>query len=108
MALVNDNLKNIYEKIPASRCKEGCFECCKNMIQFTNAEEAAMGGYEYNGICSHLINGKCTVHDARPFVCRIFGTSEILRCENCIPDKFLSKKETLDIVKEYALMRKNS
>ena len=103
---MNDELEKIYAKIPASHCKEGCFECCRNMIQFSAEEEAAMGGYEYNSVCSHLVEGKCTVYESRPFVCRIFGTSEILKCEDCIPDRFLDINETQDVVKEYSALRK--
>ena len=102
-----DKLKEIYAKIPQSKCENGCFECCKNLIQFSEEEKSRMGGYEYNGVCSHLVDGKCTVYDSRPLVCRIFGTSEILRCDSCEPEGFLGKEETLEIMKEYAQLRKN-
>lgn len=50
--------------------------------------------------------GKCSIYENRPFVCRIFGTSEILRCDNCTPERFLSEKETEELVHQYVLIRK--
>ena len=99
-------LFNIYEKIPYSVCKNECHKCCTNIIQFTPSEKAAMGGYEYKGKCSTLIDGKCSIYENCPFVWSIFGTSEILRCDNCIPERFLSEKETEELVHEYVLIKK--
>ena len=94
----------LYKKIPESKCDSQCTKCCTNIIQFTPSEKAAMGGYEYNGKGSHLIMGN--VLYTKIFVCRIFGTSEILRCDNCTPERFLSEKETEELVHQYVLIRK--
>ena len=94
-------IKKLYEKIPPSMCKFGCSKCCTNMIQFTPSEEKMMGGYEWNNQCSHLIGGKCSIYDRRPLVCRIYGTSDMFRCEGCTADKYLSEKETMEIIHEY-------
>lgn len=99
-------LKALYDKIPKSTCKQGCFRCCADIIQFTKTELVAMGGYEYRGKCSHLVNGRCSVYENRPFVCRIYGVSEILRCENCTPDYYLTKEETLKLIHDYDLLLK--
>lgn len=98
-------ISKIYEKIPHSKCKKGCFHCCTNMIQFTPSELKAMGGYEYNGVCSHLKDGKCSIYENRPFVCRIYGTSELLKCDNCSPKKFLNEQETIELVHQYTLLK---
>ncbi len=75
--------EEIYSKIPKSTCKEGCFRCCTNVVQFTPSELKACGGeYECKGVCNFLKDGKCTVYETRPFVCRIYGTSEILSCDD--------------------------
>lgn len=97
---------DIYLKIPNSKCKNGCFRCCTNMIQYTQKELKAMGGYDYDGICSHLSDGKCSIYENRPFVCRIYGTSEILKCDDCVPERFLSETETLELVHQYTLLLK--
>lgn len=99
------NESELYSKIPKSQCKKGCYKCCTNMIQFTTAELNAMGGYAYNGVCSHLIDGMCSIYEQRPFVCRIFGTSEIMKCENCVPSRYLNEEETKLLVHEYVLMK---
>ena len=93
--------EKLYEQIPASTCKDGCFECCTNMIQFMPAEEANMGGYTYTGKCNHLVDGKCTIYTRRPFVCRIFGSSSIMSCEGCTPERYLSEEETRRLFREY-------
>lgn len=76
------------------------------MIQLTETEKRNIGGYEYNGACPHLTDGKCTVYEKRPLVCRIYGTSELLMCKDCIATELLSKEDTLRIMREYTLMLK--
>lgn len=101
-----DKLLDIYKKIPDSVCKKNCFECCTNSIQFTKSEEKAMGGYSFDGKCSHLIDGKCTVYECRPFVCRIYGSSELFKCENCVPERYLTPEETDRLVHEYVSIKR--
>lgn len=98
-------IKELYEKISASICKSGCSKCCRDIIQFSPSEEKSMGGYEWNGQCSHLFHGRCTIYNKRPFLCRIFGTSELLQCENCKPEKYLSEEETVKILHAYSVFR---
>ena len=103
------HLKELYPKIPKSSCKEGCFACCTNSVQYTPSESEAMGGYSYDEgrmMCSHLIDGKCSVYESRPFVCRLYGTSELLKCENCTPERFLAPKETNELVHQYVLIKR--
>lgn len=100
-----DIIKELYKSLPKSVCKEGCSKCCSDMIQFSPSEEKRMGGYEWNGKCSHLIDGKCSVYENRPFVCRLFGTSDMLTCEGCTPERYLTEEETIKIVHEYTLCR---
>lgn len=98
--------EKLYKKIPASKCKDGCFECCINMIQFHPEEEKNMGGYDYKNKCPHLVDGKCNIYLKRPFVCRIYGSSEILSCKDCVPDRYLTKSETLSLLHEYSKLNK--
>ncbi len=99
--------EEIYSKIPKSTCKEGCFRCCTNVVQFTPSELKACGGeYECKGVCNFLKDGKCTVYETRPFVCRIYGTSEILSCDDCTPERFLTEEETTELVHRYVTLKK--
>lgn len=91
----------LYGRIPETKCKEGCHKCCSNIIQFTPSEERMMGGYSWDGKCGHLQDGKCSTYENRPFVCRLYGASELLVCEDCVPERLLSEDETLAIVREY-------
>jgi len=100
-------IQKLYEKIPKSSCKEGCFLCCYNSVQMADEEMQRMGGYEYSGKCSHLIDCKCTVYPVRPFVCRIFGSSILMKCDDCIPERFLGENETKEIIKEYTRLMRN-
>ena len=94
-------IKNLYEQIPASVCRSDCSKCCKDMIQFSTSEEKNMGGYVWDGKCSHLQNGRCSIYQNRPFVCRLYGTSAMLTCEGCTPERLLSVEDTLSLVREY-------
>ncbi len=98
--------EEIYSKIPKSKCKEGCFKCCTNVVQFTPSELKACGGeYKCEGVCNFLKDGMCTVYDTRPFVCRIYGTSEILQCDDCTPERFLTEEETTELVHQYVMLK---
>ncbi|HPT84397.1 MAG TPA: hypothetical protein PK778_00160 [Bacillota bacterium] len=98
-------IKALYARIPSSTCKAGCDKCCRNIIQFSPSEEAMMGGYSFDGKCGHLSGGRCAVYENRPLVCRIYGTSELLVCEGCKPERLLSEEETLELLREYNKIR---
>lgn len=67
-----------------------------------------MGGYSYDpehAICTHLIDGKCSVYEKRPFICRLYGASELLKCEHCTSERYLSEQETTDLVHAYVRIK---
>lgn len=99
--------EEIYAKIPQTHCSDSCYKCCTNIVQFSRSEEEAMGGYEWNGKCSHLVDGKCSVYENRPFVCRIFGASVLFKCDDCMCDEPLGEDETRKLVHEYISMKKS-
>ena len=99
-------IQKLYLHIPKSVCKDGCFECCTNIVQFAKEEAERAGEYKYDGVCSFLgDDNKCGVYDARPMVCRIYGTSEIMQCDDCEPERYLTEQETRDIIREYAKIK---
>ena len=55
--MLSSEILEIYEKIPRSKCKEGCSKCCTNVIQFSPSELAHMGSYANDGCCSHCVDG---------------------------------------------------
>ncbi|MCL2063288.1 MAG: hypothetical protein FWG98_02815 [Candidatus Cloacimonetes bacterium] len=99
-------IQKLYRLIPQSICKEGCADCCKDIIQVAPEENDRMGGYQWSGGCIFLKDNQCSVHDRRAFICRLFGTSEIMKCSNCIPERYLSETETKDIINNYVMIKK--
>ena len=60
-----------------------------------------MGSYANDGCCSYCVDGKCAIYEKRPFICRIYGTSELLVCEDCEPERYLTAEETTELVHIY-------
>jgi len=57
-----------------------------------------------DGTCVYLKDGKCSVYEIRPHVCRIYGTDpEVLPCEYLYPEKANKTVEemTKSILKKY-------
>lgn len=99
-------MQKLYDKIPASVCKKGCFDCCGNVVQFAPEELSRAGEYALkNGKCVFLTDKGCSIYENRPFVCRLFGTSEIASCAGCVPERFLSREETLALSGAYAKLK---
>ncbi len=95
-------IRKLYDKLPHTECEAGCFRCCVNSIQMSQSEREAIGGYDWKGRCPKLgEDGRCTVYDSRPLVCRLYGASELLSCEGCKCAEPLTEEETLDILRRY-------
>lgn len=44
--------------------------------------------------CALLKNGRCTVYDRRPLICRLWGLTPAMRCPHgCIPERWVSDKD---------------
>ena len=73
-------LERLIPQVP-DRCPAGCSECCGP--QFLSAVEATRMGLEgskHTGCtktfnCALLTSGGCSVYENRPFVCKLFGTT---------------------------------
>jgi Fe-S-cluster containining protein len=52
--------------------------------------------------CPALVDGRCSVYDVRPTICRLYGASEDFRCEHgCMPvGGFLTAAEGRSILAE--------
>lgn len=125
-------LQEIFNSLPTIECKGLCSDSCgtfhispaemANISKFVNehnqpwhqflsrvdaitkALDHTMNHAEGCGCfkCPYLENGKCTIYDARPLICRLWGVSEGLGCSyGCkINGKKLSKKEAHAILDE--------
>lgn len=80
--------------LPPMQCDEGCGECC-GMVPVTETEFQRVARYvkekgivpvehtndgEGYGTCPVYIDGKCSVYEVRPLICRVFGHAEGLPC----------------------------
>lgn len=86
-----------WAKVPAMHCKGLCQDSC-GPIEASSAERAllaergielpdiavALSDDEY--VCPALVDGRCTVHDVRPVLCRLWGAVEEMPCPwGCVP-----------------------
>ena len=99
-------IQRLYEKIPGFECIPGCTQCCENYIQSAPEERLRAPLLDDGAICAYIQDSRCAAHDVRPFVCRIFGGSEMLVCPHgCGPEKLLTKQETIDLLNEYITIK---
>lgn len=96
-------LDDLLKAVPAFTCKEGCSDCCgmvpMSRLEWKRIQERTglKSQFDENGHCALLKDGKCSVYDIRPAVCRIFGTSEHprLTCPHgCRSEQLLSITQT--------------
>lgn len=101
-----EKLHAIYKQIPTVKCKEGCSECC-GIVPFLDIEWNKLDNPKkpwFTGTtCNFLKDGKCSIYDNRPFMCRLFATCDeepLLRCPFKKPSKLLLSKEKSQHLKE--------
>lgn len=101
-------IQKLYDKIPSFKCKDGCFDCCDNQIQFAPEEEKRAGGFCYTErLCPHIKDNRCSVYLDRAFICRIYGASEIMPCPHGYkPNNPLNEEETYSLLREYLKLKK--
>lgn len=110
-------IKALYARIPAMKdCKGLCMDSCtviptvpleKKLIEkklgFALEPRAAILN---NGLlrCSALTGeGKCSVYEMRPMICRAFGAVDhtLLRCDHgCVPVRWMDNNEFREIMLE--------
>lgn len=104
--LIN-RLEAVYAKVPKIECKQLCHAYC-GPIAMSRLEwvrwKAAHGGEPQprsDLTCPALECGICTVYEARPMICRLWGTTPELACPHgCVPERWLSDKEAHQLLDE--------
>jgi uncharacterized protein len=112
------DMRKLWEEIPASRCKGRCQQAC-GPIDMTPLEREILSRHVFGkfpsgsklleecladpqGFHCPLLSpdGKCSAYDDRPTVCRLYGSEETLRCEwGCEPvDGLLTNEEGHEII----------
>lgn len=106
-------LNEAYATLPPIPCKGLCWESCASIcvteVEVLNIEEATGQRVETiqvpfsadadrthmlaptsAGTCPHLQLRRCSIHTARPLICRVFGVAEGLRCPHgCVPERVI-------------------
>ena len=53
--------------------------------------------------CPMLDNGRCSVYDIRPMICRLWGIVETMLCHHgCKPDRVLTAEEGFEFLQRAA------
>lgn len=101
-------IEEIYEEIPnVPGCTGACATACGPIVMFTEEwkrVKRAAGGRSVRYVKGSLScpmlssSGRCTVYTARPYICRLWGTTEVLACpEGCQPERWLTRDEAHEI-----------
>lgn len=100
-------LEEIYAEIPEiPDCSGGCAVACGPIAMFKGEWERVKRSKGHTPklapgslTCPMLSpTGRCTVYTVRPFICRLWGTTQTLKCHlGCEPTRWLSTAEARDI-----------
>jgi len=115
------NLNKIYKRIPTLKCPPGCSACC-GPVPLCNKEASVLREHFKDNPDKSLLEGinsfitpvdehlncrfsskeGCTVYDKRPFMCRLFGITESLKCPlGCKPNRYLTFAEESELMEFY-------
>jgi Fe-S-cluster containining protein len=88
----------LYEELPSVECKGYCYRECKAEIPIFAGEAERLPQFTtaQGQWCPFLDlqTKRCTVHQIRPGICRLYGVTEGLPCRwGCKPDHWLSVAE---------------
>lgn len=109
------SLSDVYRLIPNVECRGKCIESCGpismskaerrtltahgvNIPPIADAVAAVEKGEDY--YCPALRDGRCSVYDDRPTICRLWGATESMRCPHgCTPADALTQAESHRILR---------
>lgn len=98
-------IEKLYKKIPKIECQKKCEQSC-GIIPLTNVElkviEARVGKIKCETVhCPLLKDDRCSIHDIRPLICRLWGVVDHdgMRCPHgCKVERMLTNKESYKII----------
>ncbi len=103
-------LADIYKQIPKMNCRGLCHTYC-GVIAMTSPERAAIDEVTTvpyvtttsSMACPLLVNNRCSAYEARPAICRLWGTVKAparhMRCPHgCKPKRWLSDAQARAIL----------
>ena len=94
------SISKVYQSLPKIACKGLCQECC-GPIMFSQAEANQMHahgveppGFDETFTCTALKDGRCSIYEDRPYICRLWGAIKKLRCPHgCVPERWVTPEE---------------
>lgn len=120
---IQREIEGIYREVPELKCKELCQECCgpiaMTKLEFSRIRERTaepinarlmplvFGNGQNLGravlfdcvTCPLLKDGRCSIYDIRPLICRIWGAVQAMRCPHgCTPKRWLSPRESFRLL----------
>lgn len=108
--------KRLYKRLPNMKCKEGCTDCC-GPVPFSKWEsdnakvdfDFVPGKTMFTEIhCKHICDGKCSIYENRPFMCRLYGTTEKLKCPHGIfPEYQITDELSEELTEQYIKLIKS-
>jgi Fe-S-cluster containining protein len=111
--------EKLYKRIPKSICKKGCFKCCTtvpfdlyeaHIVGITSNIYAIWNTLKPQSVftqtCEFIEHGKCSIYENRPFMCRIYGTCDDLKCPNCKSEFMITNELAGDLTRQYILLGK--
>lgn len=116
---VDADLDALYARVPDAGCKGLCQSSC-GPLEMSGRERArirelgvplptaaeSMRAWEASGglwSCPALADGACSVYDARPLICRLWGSTDhpLMRCPHgCSPDVPLTHEQAGALIEE--------
>jgi Fe-S-cluster containining protein len=106
-------ISRLYDEIPGFDCVPECSECCGPVpchdweienIGLKNAVSIGTSGLKTISPtkCQFIEDGKCSIYDHRPLMCRLFGTVEALKCPHGKgPEQLLTGEQAAGIMDKY-------
>lgn len=98
-------LEDLYAELPTIDCIGLCADNCTAIwmtrVEWDRVRKRMKGPLEPRGwVCPALRKGRCTVHIARPMVCRLWGATEFSPCKHgCKPSRVLTNEEEQDYMR---------
>jgi hypothetical protein len=107
-------LADVYARVPEVDCKGLCMDSCGpiamsieeddrlqkrgvRVASMVDAVAAVERGDDY--YCPALRDGRCTVYDDRPTICRLWGATTSMPCPHgCTPANALSQPESFELL----------
>jgi len=101
-------LEAIYKRIPSFVCAPGCNACC-GPVPCNEEEQAKLKIITDitptkldNITCAYSTDKGCSVYEDRPYMCRLFGVTDSLRCPmGRGPEVMLTVKEENKLMAKY-------